>query len=280
MHGVFHVPSPNHYRNDFGLEGEAGDIMCARYLEQEIEFQGADTVAAVIGEPISSANGVHVPSPAYWKLVREICDRQGVLLILDEVITGWGRTGRWFASEHFDVVPDILTMAKGLSSGYAPIAAAVVRPSVYEIFKQDETVFGHLLTFGGQAVACAAAIANIEILRRERLPERAAEQGKYLLAGLRSLVDSHPTVGDARGIGLLTAIEIVKDKASKEKWGRDSAYIKRLNELINERGLLARVWDVLHVAPPLVVSRAEVDRIVGILHDSLTIAEREFGITG
>jgi len=280
MHGVFHVPSPNHYRNDFGLAGEAGDIMCARYLEQEIEFQGADTVAAVIGEPISSANGVHVPSPAYWKLVREICDRQGVLLILDEVITGWGRTGRWFASEHFDVVPDILTMAKGLSSGYAPIAAAVVRPSVYEIFKQDETVFGHLLTFGGQAVACAAAIANIEILRRERLPERAAEQGEYLLAGLRSLVDSHPTVGDARGIGLLTAIEIVKDKALKEKWGRDSAYIKRLNELLNERGLLARVWDVLHVAPPLVVSRAEVDRIVGILDDSLTSAEREFDMTG
>jgi adenosylmethionine-8-amino-7-oxononanoate aminotransferase len=279
MHGVFHVPSPNHYRNDFGLEGEAGDIMCARMVEQEIEFQGPETVAAVIGEPVSSANGVHVPSPAYWKLLREICDKHGVLLIMDEVITGWGRTGRWFAAEHFGVLPDIMTMAKGLSSGYAPIAAAVVRPEVYDVFKQDETVFGHLLTFGGQAVSCAAAIANIEIMRREDLPARSAEMGAYLLKGLQSLVAAHPTVGDARGIGLLCAIEIVKDKATKEKWGRDSAYIKRLNALVDERGLLARVWDVLHLAPPLVVTRAEIDRIIAILDESLSLAEREFGVT-
>ncbi|HEX5506534.1 MAG TPA: aspartate aminotransferase family protein [Thermomicrobiales bacterium] len=279
MYGVFHTPSPNHYRNDFGLEGEAGDIMCARYVEQEIEFQGPDTVAAVIGEPISSSNGVHVPSPKYWQLLREICDKHGVLLIMDEVINGWGRTGKWFAAEHFGVVPDIMTMAKGLSSGYAPIAAAVVRPEIFDVFKQDETVFGHLLTFGGQAVACAAAITNIEIMRRERLPEHAAEMGEYLMQGLESLVANHPTVGDARGVGLLTAIEIVKDKATKEKWGRESNYIKRLNELTNERGLLSRVWDVIHVAPPLVVTREEIDRIIAILDDSLTVAEREFEVT-
>jgi adenosylmethionine-8-amino-7-oxononanoate aminotransferase len=278
MYGVVHVPSPNRYRNDFGLEGEAGDLMCARFLEQEIEFQGSETVAAFIGEPVSSSNGVHVPSPRYWQMVREICDKHGVLLILDEVINGWGRTGTWFASEHFGVVPDIMTMAKGLSSGYAPIAAAVVRPSVFEIFKRDENVFGHLLTFGGQAVACAAAIANVEIMLREGLPQRAAEMGTYLLKGLTSLVDAHPTVGDARGIGLLTGIELVKDKESKGKWGRDSAYLKRLNELIDERGLLARVWDVLHIAPPLVVTTEEIDRIVAILDDSLTVAERESGL--
>jgi len=138
MAGVYHVPSPNHYRNDFDLEGEAGDIMCARWVEQEILFQGPETVAAVIGEPISSSNGVHIPSPRYWQLLREICDRHGVLLIMDEVINGFGRTGKWFATEHFGVVPDIMTMAKGLSSGYCPIAAAIVRPSVFEIFQNAD----------------------------------------------------------------------------------------------------------------------------------------------
>ena len=193
MAGVVHVPSPNHYRNDFGLEGEAGDIMCAKWVEQEIIFQGPETVAAVIGEPISSSNGVHVPSPKYWQMLREICDRHGVLLIMDEVINGFGRTGKLFATEHFGVVPDIMTMAKGLSCGYAPIAAAVVRPGVFEVFKKDENAFNHLLTFGGQAVAAAAAIKNIEIMKREELVENAAEIGAYLLDGLKSLVETHPT---------------------------------------------------------------------------------------
>lgn len=278
MYGVYHAPSPNQYRNDFGLEGEAGDIMCAKWVEQEIEFQGPETVAAVIGEPISSANGVHVPSARYWQLLREICDRHGVLLIMDEVINGFGRTGTWFASEHFDVVPDIMTVAKGLSSGYAPIAAAIVRPAVYEAFKREETTFGHLLTFGGQAVAAAAAIANIEIMRREELVSRASASGAYLLEQLRGLVDLHPTVGDARGIGLLCAIEMVRDTATKEKWSKESGFVKRLSELVAERGLLTRVLDVVHIAPPLVVTRDEIDRIVAILDESIGVAEREFGV--
>jgi len=280
MYGVVHTPSPNHYRNDFELEGEAGDIMCAKWVEKEIMFQGPETVAAVIGEPISSSNGVHVPSPKYWQMLRDICDRHGVLLIMDEVINGWGRTGKWFASEHFDVVPDIMTMAKGLSSGYAPIGAAVVRPHVFDMFMQDDNALNHLLTFGGQAVAAAAAIKNIEIMQREGLVENAAVMGVYLMEGLRSLVATHPSVGDARGIGLLTAIELVKDKDTKEKWARDSVFTKRLNELVTERRLLSRVWDVVHVAPPLTVTRAEIDRIIAILDDSLTITEREVGMAG
>ena len=278
MAGVYHVPSPNHYRNDFDLEGEAGDIMCAKWVEQEILFQGPETVAAVIGEPISSSNGVHVPSPKYWQLLREICDRHGVLLIMDEVINGFGRTGKWFATEHFGVTPDIMTMAKGLSSGYCPIAAAVVRPSVFEIFQNADNTMNHLLTFGGQAVAAAAALKNIEIMRREGLVENAAALGPYLLDGLKSLVANHPTVGDARGLGLLCAIELVKDKETKEKWGMGSPYTKRINELVLERGLLSRVWDVVHIAPPLVVTREEIDRIVAILDESIGIAEKEFGL--
>lgn len=276
MAGVYHVPSPNHYRNDFGLEGEEGDIMCAKWVDQEITFQGPETVAAVIGEPISSSNGVHVPSPKYWQMLREICDKHGVLLIMDEVINGWGRTGKWFATEHFGgVVPDIMTMAKGLTSGYAPMAAAVVRPNVFEVFTKDENAFNHLLTFGGQAVAAAAAIRNIEVMKREGLVENAAAMGDYLLAGLNQLKDNHPCVGDARGIGLLCAIELVKDKETKEKWERKSPFVERMNELLNERRFLSRVWDTIHIAPPLVVTRAEIDRIIAILDESLTIAERE-----
>jgi|HigsolmetaAR202D_1030399.scaffolds.fasta_scaffold00223_28 adenosylmethionine-8-amino-7-oxononanoate aminotransferase len=277
MDGVYHVPSPNRYRNDFGIEGEEGDVMCAKWVEQEILFQGPETVAAVIAEPISSSNGVHIPSPKYWQLLREICDRHGVLLIADEVINGFGRTGKWFAMEHFGVVPDIMTMAKGITSGYAPLAATIVRPEVFEVFMSEKNTISHLLTFGGQAVAAAAAIKNIEIMARERLPERAAEMGEYLGAGLNSLKDKHPTVGDVRGLGLLYCMEIVKNKETKEKWARDSDYIKRLHELAMERRFLTRVWELLHIAPPLVITREEIDRIVAILDDMLTIAEREFG---
>lgn len=277
MDGVYHVPSPNHYRNDFGLEGEAGDIMCAKWVEQEIMFQGPETVAAVIAEPISSANGVHIPSPKYFQLLREICDRHGVLLILDEVINGFGRTGKWFATEHFGITPDIMTMAKGLSSGYAPIAATVVRPEVFEVFMSEKNTVNHLLTFGGQAVAAAAALKNIEIIEREGLVQRSAEMGEYLLNGLRWLRDNHPTVGDARGLGLLCAIELVKDKGTREKWARDSDFIKRVGQLVNERRMLTRVWELLHVAPPLVITQAEIDRIVAILDESIGITEKEFG---
>ena len=272
MYGVSHVPSPNRYRNDFGLEGEDGDIMCARYVEQEIVNQGPETVAAVIGEPISTSAGDHVPSPSYWQMLREICDRHGVLLIMDEVINGFGRTGKMFASRAFGVVPDIMTIAKGLSSGYAPIAAVVVRPSVFEGFKEEGASIGHLLTFGGHAVATAAAIKNLEILFREDLVARGAEQGAYLISRLEEL-RGHPTVGDVRGIGLMTCLELVKGPGSKESWGTRHPYIKTLGETVHDKGLLTRVWNQLHVSPPLVVTRDEIDRMVTIIDESLTEVE-------
>jgi len=275
MYGVSHVPSPNHYRNDFGLEGEEGDVMCARYVEQEIVNQGPESVAAVIGEPISTSNGDHLPSPRYWQMLREICDRHGVFLIMDEIINGFGRTGKLFASEHFGVVPDIMTIAKGLSSGYAPIAAAVVQPSVFEGFKEKGASIGHLLTFGGHAVATAAANKNLEILFREDLVARGAEQGAYLLSQLEGL-RSHPTVGDVRGIGLMTCLELVKGPGTKEPWGTRHPYIKTLGEAVHDKGLLTRVWDQLHVCPPLVVTRNEIDRMVAIIDESLTEVEAQF----
>jgi adenosylmethionine-8-amino-7-oxononanoate aminotransferase len=276
MYGVSHVPHPNRYRSDFGVEGEQADIMAAKYVEQEIENQGPETVAAVIGEPISTAAGVHVPSKSYWQMLREICDKHGVLLIADEVINGFGRTGKLFAIEHYGIVPDIMTVAKGLSSGYAPIAGAIVRDSVFEIFKQNpSTPMGHLLTFGGHPVAAAAAVKNLEIFDDEKLVEKGAEVGEYLGNRLEEL-RSHSTVGDVRGIGLLWGLEIVNSKANKSKFGRDHGFTKRLNELLMERGLVTRVWDVMHFAPPLVVTKDEIDRMVAIADECLSIAEKEF----
>jgi len=277
MPGVYHVPSPNNYRSQFpGLTGEADDIACANAFEAEIEFQGPDTVAAIIAEPISTANGVQVPSPKYWQRLREICDKHGVFLIADEVINGWGRTGKYFTIEHFGVVPDMMTMAKGLSSGYAPIAGVGVSDKVFEGFKEKSDVsLGHLLTFGGQAVACAAAIKNIEIFKNENLVQQSAEKGEYLKKQLNEL-RSHPTVGDVRGLGLMCGIEIVKNKETKEKFGREHDFLKRVNDTVNEQGLLTRVWDVMHFAPPFVITTDEIDRMVQIADEALTAAENEF----
>ncbi len=276
MYGVSQVPHPNRYRSDFEVEGEQADIMAAKYTEQEIENQGPENVAAVIAEPISVSAGVQVPSPVYWQMLREICDKHGVLLIADEVINGFGRTGKLFATEHNNIVPDIMTIAKGLSSGYAPIAAAIVRDSVYEIFKEQPSVpMGHLLTFGGHPVAAAAAVKNLEIFDDENLVERGAEVGRYLGSKLEEL-RSHPTVGDVRGVGLLWAIELVNSKSKKGKFGKDHPYTKRVGDLLMQGGLITRVWDVIHFAPPLITSKEEIDRIVAIADEALSVAGREF----
>lgn len=277
MAGVYHVPSPNNYRSQFpGLTGIEDEIACANAFEQEIEYQDPETVAAIIAEPVSTANGVQIPSPAYWKRLREICDKHGVLLIADEVINGWGRSGKYFAMEHMDVVPDMITMAKGLSSGYAPIGAVGVSNRVFEGFKEKgDIALGHLLTFGGQAVACAAALKNIQIFKEEDLVQQSADKGEYMKAQLNEL-RSHPTVGDVRGLGLMLGVEIVKNKDTKDKWGREHEFVKRVSEHMNERGLLARVWDIIHVAPPFVITQDEMDRVVTIIDESLTLAEQEF----
>jgi adenosylmethionine-8-amino-7-oxononanoate aminotransferase len=199
-----------------------------------------------------------------------------VLLIADEVINGFGRTGTMFATEQFGFVPDIMTMAKGLSSGYAPIAAAIVRESIYDVFKENkEAVMGHLLTFGGHPAACAAALKNIEIFEREDLVGQSAEKGAYLKKQLEEL-RAHPTVGDVRGRGLYAAIDLVKNKETRESWGKNAGFTARLGELSMQRGLVSRVWDVMHFAPPLVATKDEIDRMVEITDESLTIAEREF----
>jgi adenosylmethionine-8-amino-7-oxononanoate aminotransferase len=276
QYGVYHAPHPNRYRSDFGVEGEQADLLAANWVESEIIAQGPETVAAVIGETISCSAGVHVPSTIYWQRLREICDKHGVLLIADEVINGFGRTGTMFAIEQYGIVPDIMTIAKGMSSGYAPIGAALVRDEVFQIFKeQSVTPLGHALTFGGHPVSAAAALRNIQIIEEEDLVRQSAEKGAYLLAELDKL-RSHPSVGDVRGVGLFTAVDLVKNKQTKESFGREHPFSRRVHDELFARGLVTRVWDVIHVAPPLVVTKDELDRIVTAIDEALTIAERGF----
>ncbi|MCY4515013.1 MAG: aspartate aminotransferase family protein [Candidatus Tectomicrobia bacterium] len=277
MNGTMHVAPPYCYRCDYRHTYPSCDVYCVDAIEQLINYEGPQTVAAVIAEPVSASCGIVVPPPEYLPRLREICDRHGVLLIVDEVINGFGRTGKMFASEHWDLVGDIMTMAKGLSSGYAPIAATICRPKVAEVFTTEAgKKLSHLLTFGGQAVACAAALENIAIIQREGLVENSAAQGAYLLEQLQGLQAVHPTIGDVRGIGLLAAVELVQSREGKEKFQPDGEEVSTLNALLMEKGLLTRATHMIMLSPPLCISRAEVDRVVEIIDSTLTAFEKQF----
>ena len=276
MHGVLHASPPYCYRCDFRHSHPGCNLLCADQIEQMINYENPKTVAAVIAEPISASGGIVVPPDGYWARLREICDRHGILLITDEVINGFGRTGRMFASEHWDLVGDIMTVAKGLASGYAPIGAVMCRPYVVEAFEGDNKL-SHLLTYGGHAAACAAALRNLEIFEREDLVVNSQAMGARLKQGLEGL-SGHPCVGEVRGLGLLVGLEMVKDKDSKEKFVEDGPELKTLGEGLAERGLLTRIGGVLPLSPPLCISAEQVDRVVAIIDDSLTEMETTHGI--
>ncbi|MEJ2130765.1 MAG: aspartate aminotransferase family protein [Gammaproteobacteria bacterium] len=274
MYGTMHVSPPYCYRCDYNHTYPSCDVYCVHAIEQLIEYENPKSVAAVIAEPISASNGIVVPPKEYLPRLREICDKHGVLLIVDEVINGFGRTGKMFASEHWDLVGDIMTMAKGLSSGYVPIGAAICRPHVVEAF-EGENRLSHLLTFGGHAVACAAALANLEIIQREKLVDNSAIMGKRLLKQLEEL-KSHPIVGDVRGLGLLCGVELVKDRETKEKFEGEGDELKFMTQRLQDKGLLTRAGNVISLAPPLCIKKEQVDRIVEIIDETLSEAEQEF----
>src|SRR5215831_13667260 len=265
--GGLTVSAPYCYRCDYRKTYPACEVYCVDAIEDLIVYENPRTVAAVIAEPISAACGVVVPPPEYFPRLREICDRHGVLLIFDEIITGFGRTGKMFAAEHWDVVPDIMTLAKGLSSGYAPIAR--------QFDSAKGKALAHLLTFGGQAVACAAALANLDILVQENLVDNAAQQGRYLLSQLQELATRHPSVGDVRGLGLLCALELVKDRRSKEPFAAEGLESMRLLEILADLGMLTRADTNLYLAPPLCIQRHEVERLVAMVDTGLTRFEQE-----
>ena len=274
--GYLHVSPPDTYRLFAGLTPAEATQRLAEELEQTIEFEGPDTIAAFIGEPIIGGGGVLVPPDGYWQAVRRICDKYGVLLILDEVITGFGRTGKWFGCQTFDVTPDIMTMAKGISSAYVPLAAMAASDAVFNAFKgeqADNLQFNQISTFGGHPVACAAAIESLNIIQEQGLVENAAGMGARLGAGLEQLRARYPSVGDVRGKGLMWGVELVK-AGGKEPAPRAANQV--LAEM-QQRGVLGGrnsatvpgLENVLTFAPPLVVKPGEIDRIVDVLGESV-----------
>jgi adenosylmethionine-8-amino-7-oxononanoate aminotransferase len=270
--GFSFIPAPYCYRCELGLRYPTCELACARALEEHLRDEGPDTVAAFIGEPVMGAGGAIVPPPEYWPTIEAICREYGVLLILDEVITGFGRTGKRFALEHWDLRPDMLSLAKGISSGYVPLGASIITEEIYRDLVDKAppgAPFPHGFTYNGHPVACVAALKNLEILEQERLIDLAAEVGAYFQERLRGFLD-HPLVGDVRGMGLIAGIELVRDKASRERFepiGRAGALLTRLSF---ERGLICRaILDTVALAPPLCITTSEVDDLVRILGEAL-----------
>ncbi|MEZ4504786.1 MAG: aspartate aminotransferase family protein [Thermomicrobiales bacterium] len=251
--GYSHIPGPAHYRNPFGMTDDDFADFCATYLEQQIIHEGPDYVAAFIGEPIMQAHGVQMPPTRYWKRVREICDRYDVLFIADEVITGFGRTGKWFAMEHFGVEPDIMTMAKALTAGYMPMGAVITRPEIADALP----IFRHVHTFSGHASAAAAALKVIEIKERDSLVEKAARDGEWFQGLLKELLLDKPIVGDVRGIGMWHAVDFTSDKATKASFADDTvpAIVRRMQE----KGVLVCAIgpSAFELAPPLISTREQ-----------------------
>ena len=274
--GFLHAHPPYCYRCPLGKNYPACDVSCADEIEQIVQWEGVDTVIGVIAEPIIGGGGVIVPPDDYLPKLREICDRYGLLLILDEVITGFGRTGVPFACEHWGVQPDIISLAKGLTSGYLPLGASVVTPEVFDVFRgapDDYLEFAQVATYGGHPVTCAAGLANLNILTEERLWENSAQVGSYLLEKLKVLLDL-PIVGDIRGKGLMIGVELVNPDQSS----LDTATTNKVVSMMRDRGIL--IGKVSHTmdepentiffAPPLIVTTAEADRIFDALQEVLS----------
>ena len=260
--GYVHIPAPNPYRYEGKMkDGETVGQAAARELEEAILREGADTVAAFIAEPVMGVGGVIVPPDDYFPLVRQICDKYEILFIADEVITGFGRTGEWFALKHWNVKPDILSFAKAVTSGYAPLGGIQISDAIRDTMESagDTEAYMHGYTYSGHAMACAVGLKNIEIMEQEEFPKRARELGKRLLDGLKKL-EEFSFVGDVRGLGLVCGVEIVSDKTTK---AADPATTMKIFKAAEALGLRSRpLGNTLAFSPPLSITEDEVDEIV------------------
>ncbi|TML17616.1 MAG: aspartate aminotransferase family protein [Actinobacteria bacterium] len=275
---VLHVRNTNRYHRPPKETEQQFTALLLDELDETIQAAGPETVCMVIMEPVQNAGGAFTPPEGYWRGVREICDRYGILLCADEVITGFGRLGAWFGSERYDIRPDLMTIAKGLSSSYASIGAVVATDRTMEPFMQDTKMYAHGITFGGHPVQAAVALKNIEIMKRDRIVEHVAETQDTFRQTLSQLLDL-PIVGDVRGTGFFYAIELVKDKDTRASFDHDECETLLrgfLSPRLFERGLICRSDDrgdpVVQISPPLVAGQQEFDEIVSILGDVLAEA--------
>jgi 4-aminobutyrate aminotransferase / (S)-3-amino-2-methylpropionate transaminase / 5-aminovalerate transaminase len=270
--GVAHVPYPDVYRNPFG-EG-AGDPaeMCGNFLQKTLEFgsSGVSDVAAIIMEPVQGLSGWIVPPSSFVRKVRQLCDKHNILMIADEVICGFGRTGNWFGMQHHDVVPDLVVCGKGMASGF-PVAAVLSKPEIFEKMRIREPGS----TFQGNPVAAAAALASISFIQEAGLVQRSKEEGAYFLKRLQELKERHPLIGDVRGVGLMVALEFVKDRKTKEPAGTEG---KRVVQELLKRGVMSTNYggyyhNVMKMSPPLVITREQIDFAVEQINSSISVVE-------
>ncbi|MDA1188996.1 MAG: aspartate aminotransferase family protein [Chloroflexi bacterium] len=275
--GLVYAPLPNSYRCERGGEN-ASDcaVRCIKALEDIILFQGPDTIVAIIAETVCSSLGAAVPGDEYWPMLRQICDKYGILLIDDEVVCGFGRTGKMFGVEHWDVVPDIMTVAKGLSSSYLPVGATITSGDVADAFVGEGNAFKQALTYGGHPVSAVVALKNIEIIETRGMVENSAKMGEYFLGQLQELKEKHSIVGDVRGLGLLMGIELVADRETKERFPDSLRIGERLVEKFRSHGLLLRTMGtIIQLGPPLLITQNDVDEIVRGLDAAIGEIETE-----
>jgi adenosylmethionine-8-amino-7-oxononanoate aminotransferase len=275
VHNFVHIESPYPYRFTGGDEHTSPGVAAANLLEAAILREGPDTVAAFIAEPVQGAGGVIAPQDDYFARIRDICNQYDVLLISDEVITGFGRTGTWFGLEHWDIEPDIMQFAKGITSGYIPLGGIGVSDKVKQAI--DETPadkrWMHAYTYSGHPTCCAVALANLKIIDEEGLVQRAAEMGNRLHEGLHTM-DEMDHVGNIRGIGMMAAVELVEDKATKQPFPASAKYGTRVGQELMQRGLYTRMrGDTICLAPPFVTTVEQIDQIVEIVRESLKAVE-------
>ncbi len=276
--GVVHFLNPDPYRSMFGDDPGAA----LAHVEEIVWYEGPEEIAAIMVEPIVGTSGLLVPPDGYLEGLRAICDRYGFVLILDEVMTGFGRTGAWFAADHWGVTPDILTFAKGVNSGYVPLGGVIVDEPIARHF-EDHVLWGGL-TYSGHPLACAAGIAAVEAYRDEHVIDNSARLGRVLLDELRQVATRHPSVGDVRGRGLFAGIELVKDRTTKEmleRWnGPSNRLAKALAGALMQRDVYVFCrWNLLFVAPPLVIDERELRIGIAAIDEALTIADR-YAATG
>jgi taurine--2-oxoglutarate transaminase len=276
------VPQPYCYRCMFGQTYPSCDLRCVKYIDEVVELEGgSEKVAGIICEPVTGANGIIVPPPDYFPELRRICDKWEILLIADEVMSGFGRTGKWFAMDHWNVVPDIMTMAKGMTCGYLPLGATIVREKIGNHFKNN--FFSHGATYAGHALGCATALSVIPIYQEDDLIKKSAELGKYLLEKAMALKEKHPCVGDVRGLGLFVGLELVKNKKTREPLTHVDAKIRpgsnpklKVAKKLAELGMMAMAANpvnVIAMAPPLIISKGEIDEGIAIMDIALEAAD-------
>jgi taurine---2-oxoglutarate transaminase len=276
--GVVRMLDPYTYRCPAGHPDPCPVCSGSPHFEEILQYEGAATVAAVILETVVGTNGIIVPPDGYLQSIREVCDRHGIVLITDEVMAGFGRTGKWFGVDNWDVVPDILTVAKGINSGYVPLGAMIVREPIAEWVR--DKYFAGGLTYSGHPLACASAIASIEAFKEEGIVENAAEMGGVFADQLRALQEKHPSIGDVRGLGCFWGLELVKNRESREPLvpfnatGEALAPVALLAKVALDRGLyLMTHWNVVMICPPLTITREELEEGIGILDEALAIAD-------